>query len=952
MFSAALALPGAEAARGQSGPFFNAVTNLNPVAYWPLDETTLPPPSALATNIGSLGSAGNAAYSSSGITYQEPGALTDGDTSIFTDGSSGIVTLPFSPVLSLNAPFSVEAWLLDGQPTIEQCPLACVTASSPRSGWLIYMDGVNPGAYNFRMYNQNGATVSLNISGPASSIVAGTWYHVVAVYDGTNGSLYVDGSLVASAAPSLHNGVGFVPNVSGALTIGGRSDAGFLYQGAEDEVAIYTNALSAATIAAHYAAGTNASPSPTYKALVLQSNPLLYYRLDEPTYTAPPETSDPVANNYGSSGADAIGYYLPGCFPGTVPGPQVAGFPSQVACHFEHAYGGYVDVIDGNSTLNLLGPVTLTAWIQGAPDNLGNFQSFAGRGDPSYRGDVDANGDVHFADGPNPDDTGAYVNDGNWHFIAGTWDGTNENVYIDGALSATQSATTAITGDPDHFVIGGDGQYAPGSRLFNGNISEVAVFGTNLTAAQVQSLYYAAEVLPFITQQPAGVTVAQASTAHLSVTANGTPALSYQWYKGSSPLAGADFSGTNTSTLTISPAALGDSGSYSVVITNNYGAVTSSVAVVTVTLAPFIVSQPTPTNLTMYVGNQVNYQVGVVGGQPLSFQWYSGASRISGATGSNYTFKVIAGTNNYTLVVTNSFGTVTSVVATVIGVVFVPPTSGFTLNFDAPPNGNASDVYAGPGAYSDNPANTFTNWNPIGGSGVINGPALTSASNQTLVTTILDYGFNNTGQAGAAPGTPPNGTPTYLVGTEDAVNGGSPGIGTPSNPEGQFIINGLPQGSYVLYVYAENYDGNRGSVIFLNPTNGGVADAGISATTNGIVNGNGAPHTSAPLVEGDNYVFFHHVLADPTGTISGTYIPNPNPDPSFGLTGEAPFNGLQLALNELSIVRGPTPGNVTVTWSGGALYSAPSLNGPWNPVAGTSPLVISATGAAQFFLVW
>jgi hypothetical protein len=93
---------------------------------------------------------------------------------------------------------------------------------------------------------------------------------------------------------------------------------------------------------------------------------------------------------------------------------------------------------------------------------------------------------VHFADGSNADDTGGYVNDGKWHFIAGSWDGVNEYVYIDGVLSATQSAGTAIAGDGDHFVMGGDGGYAPsGSRIFNGAVSQVAVFGTALSAAQI-----------------------------------------------------------------------------------------------------------------------------------------------------------------------------------------------------------------------------------------------------------------------------------------------------------------------------------------------------------------------------------------------------------------------------------------------------------------------------------
>jgi hypothetical protein len=510
-------------------------------------------------------------------------------------------------------------------------------------------------------------------------------------------------------------------------------------------------------------------------------------------------------------------------------------------------------------------------------------------------------------------------------------------------LSATASDTFSIPGNGRDFIIGGVPDYLPG-RIFNGNVSQVAIFGRALTAPQVQALFYSAQVLPFITQQPANATFAQTTTGTLSVIANGTPTLSYQWYKGTSPVANSgDFSGANTATLTISSAQIPDSGNFKVVVTNNYGAVTSSVAVVTVTAAPAVVSQPTPTNIMLYSGNQVTYTVGAVGGQPLAYQWYNGASRINGATSSNYVFAASGGTNNYTCVISNAFGMATSQVVTVIGQLFVPPSSGvFTVNYSVGPN--SANPYVGQGAYSD-PGNDF--WNLVPGtSGAASALSLNSASNSTLVTLTLNFGFNNTGLPN---GNAPNGSPGYLVGSEDAVNGGAPGIGTLSNPEGQFIVNDLPQGRYSLYIYAANFDGDRGSLFALNPANGGVADRGIIATTNSSVNARGAVAAGTDVfAEGDNYVLFHDVRPDPSGTLTGTYIPNFNP--LTGQNGEAPFNGLQLALHLISIVPAPG-GNVIITWSGGSLSSAPTVFGPWNPVGGTSPLTLPASGSVQFFRV-
>jgi hypothetical protein len=230
-------------------------------------------------------------------------------------------------------------------------------------------------------------------------------------------------------------------------------------------------------------------------------------------------------------------------------------------------------------------------------------------------------GAVHWAL-PVGEPVGSGVQDGAWHFIAATWDTDTMSIYIDGALniSKSHSGGWAVVHQP--FDIGAVPDN--GNRIFDGSMSQVAVFGTALSAAQIQALYYAAEVLPYITQQPANTVVAQGNTATLSVTANGTPSLAYQWYEGTLPVSNSgDYSGATTATLTISDARMANSGSYSMVVTNLYGAVTSAVATVTVTPAPFIVSEPSPTNITLYAGSQVNYSLGVVGNAPLVFQWYN-----------------------------------------------------------------------------------------------------------------------------------------------------------------------------------------------------------------------------------------------------------------------------------------------------------------------------------------
>ncbi|HEV7927900.1 MAG TPA: LamG-like jellyroll fold domain-containing protein, partial [Verrucomicrobiae bacterium] len=497
------------------GSYFSTVVGLNPLAYWPLNETNQPALLDYAQNLGTLGPVGNAVYSES-VTFQNPGALADTNTgvtnfSVQTDGSTAYAALPFSPVLSNQPPFTVEAWLNSANISATECALACMdggeTVTGNRAGWLLYMDDTGgPGTYNFRGYNENGLTPSINIA-TATAVTAGTWHHIVVVVN-TNGtagptngifplgsvvaSIYLDGQLSGTSPAE-----GYGMNDNGGFTIGVRSDLGFYFAGEEAEVAYYTNALSSNTISAHYAAGTNTSPATPYYKLVLQSNPMLFYQLDEPQVALPDPSTDPLALNYGGTGSNDNGIYFPGAIPASVPGPDVVGFPGKgsnnLAVSFNHfnwnpggddnnatGLSGFIEVPYNTGDLNVIGPVSLTAWIQAAPSD-GRFQTPVGRGDNSYRVDVDGTitDELHFAYGGAGDLLGTtpagFVNDGQWHFVVGEWDGGLQSLYVDGVLNASNAAAGPPAGTTLlDFTIG----EAPDDtgRVFDGNMSQVAIF--------------------------------------------------------------------------------------------------------------------------------------------------------------------------------------------------------------------------------------------------------------------------------------------------------------------------------------------------------------------------------------------------------------------------------------------------------------------------------------------
>ncbi len=196
----------------------------------------------------------------------------------------------------------------------------------------------------------------------------------------------------------------------------------------------------------------------------------------------------------------------------------------------------------------------------------------------------------------------------------------------------------------------------------------------------------AASTPPAITTQPQSLTVTNGDPASFSVVASGTAPLSYQWRKDAAGLLGA----TNSS-YSISLATPNDAGSYTVVVTNSSGSVTSSVAILTVLVPPSIVTPPQ--SLTVTNGGNASFSVVASGTAPLNYQWLKNASQLQGATNSSYSISQ-ATTNDsgtYTVTVTSAAGsasasaTLTVNAASTAPAITTPPQSLTVTN-----GGNAS----------------------------------------------------------------------------------------------------------------------------------------------------------------------------------------------------------------------------------------------------------------------
>ncbi len=167
---------------------------------------------------------------------------------------------------------------------------------------------------------------------------------------------------------------------------------------------------------------------------------------------------------------------------------------------------------------------------------------------------------------------------------------------------------------------------------------------------------------PSIVAQPQSQTNVAGAVASFSVSASGTAPLSYQWQQNGTNLSGGgQVSGTTTNLLAITNLGLANAGSYTVIVTNAYGSVTSSVAVLVVVSPPVITAQPASQNVLYGATTLLSV---AASGSLLSYQWYLNGSLLVGATGSNLSLTAGAPTAGaYTVVVTNVEGAVTSSIA-------------------------------------------------------------------------------------------------------------------------------------------------------------------------------------------------------------------------------------------------------------------------------------------------
>lgn len=236
---------------------------------------------------------------------------------------------------------------------------------------------------------------------------------------------------------------------------------------------------------------------------------------------------------------------------------------------------------------------------------------------------VQNGGGIYMAGGP--------IASKEWTHLVVTYDGTTVRFYANGVQTWTETGKTPSVNTSGPLRIGGN--TANGDGFFDGNVDELAIYATALSAEQIQLHYEvgrtnitSSEVAPSISADPKATSTYSGRVATFSVTADGSLPLSYQWYKNSEPIAGATADVLN---YTCSYDA-DNQAEFTVTVTNPHGAATSGSGILTVLTD--LVLDASPESVVRNVGSKAAFGVTAGGALPVSYQWYEGNDPLVGET--------------------------------------------------------------------------------------------------------------------------------------------------------------------------------------------------------------------------------------------------------------------------------------------------------------------------------
>lgn len=367
-------------------------------------------------------------------------------------------------------------------------------------------------------------------------------------------------------------------------------------------------------------------------------------------------------------------------------------------------FGGQTDVPEGLSNviaiatggshgLALRNNGTVAAWggdycgQSDVPADLSNVVAVAAGGDLSLAlradGTVVAWGDNYYGQAVVPRGLSNVVAiaTGGTHSLALQSDGTvvawGTDFAGEGEVPLTLGNVVAVAAGSQHsLALRADGKvFAWGDNTFaQANVPLDLTNVVGISDGGTHSLALLNIGSPVLTVQPLSQTVVASNSTTLHARAAGNGRMTFQWR-----LQGTNIAGATNVSLLLANVQLTDAGSYSVVVSNAQGVVTSRVASVTV-LAPPSLSEP-PDDQKVLLGADVTFTISAMGTPPLVYQWRKNGVNIPGATNDNLTITNVQlpDGGSYSVVVANALGAKSSDPALLlIDVPVVTPGDDFT----------------------------------------------------------------------------------------------------------------------------------------------------------------------------------------------------------------------------------------------------------------------------------
>jgi len=451
------------------------------VGYWTFDGKDIP--NGRANDIS--GNSNNGTLKNiSTTTFYKAGKIGQGFN---FDGVNDYVDAGDINTIDTATALSGCAWLK--HKTIDTDDVILSKNSSGNDGFVFFRDEVIAGGTHdvYTIFVADSAdTDTATLSGTQNSSPLNKWTHVCFTFKTSSATglrLYVNGVEDAGSPASTVN-IGAIDAGTNVLSIGDRLDATDPFDGQIDDVRIYNRALSATEVAQLYNMGTakyDVSPTKT-----LASGLVGYWTFDG---------KDIPGLALDLSGQGNKGNLV-----------NISTSTSRVPGKIGQAlnFDGINDLVSLPSAVKIGagGSSSVSAWFKTTMTTRGAIYAEGSTADGNPFFIIDHNnvnctvGNIRFGTRNNTGTgldtlctTGLSINNGKWHQVVGTFNGTTKTIYIDGVSKVTSTPTIGPQ-TTNSFQIGAlQSGSATQSLLFSGSIDDVRVYNRALSSTEVTQLY-------------------------------------------------------------------------------------------------------------------------------------------------------------------------------------------------------------------------------------------------------------------------------------------------------------------------------------------------------------------------------------------------------------------------------------------------------------------------------